>query len=111
MITLKDLEGNFNTIYVSVPSENMLFRISEGDGSNLLPEDKEEGLVDYVNYDSYIMDAWELEEYDGGMVMYEELVQEKFKCLAECIPDVLEQQGIDGNAPYIIVNDPTNFDE
>lgn len=77
-------------IYVSVPNENgYIIYISEGTGDNLLSEDIEEGYVDYINYEIYMLDNG-IEEDDGGMIMLRELFRYKYSCTADCIPDVLE---------------------
>lgn len=54
-------------------------RINEGNGSNLLPEDSEEGYVDYIMMDFMEFDGFGLFETDGAQVMLRELYQEKFK--------------------------------
>lgn len=77
-------------IYVSVPNENgYIIYISEGTGDNLLSEDIEEGYVDYINYEIYMLDNG-ICENDGGMIMLTELFRDEYSCTADCIPDVLE---------------------
>lgn len=82
--------GNFNDIYIYVPGANEIIRIAEGTGENLCTEDLLEGYVDYIMYERHELDA-DLPLYDGGQVMYTELVQEKYSCLADAISDVLEE--------------------
>lgn len=55
-----------------------LIYLYEGTGDNLLPEDKAEGYVDYINYDLYDLDpsTGKCEERDGGMVMLKEYVSD-----------------------------------
>lgn len=55
-----------------------LVYLYEGTGDNLLPEDKAEGYVDYLNYDLYDLDpeTGKCKERDGGMVMLKEYVSD-----------------------------------
>ena len=78
-------------VYGYVPEKNMLYKMQEGDGSQLLPQDYELGHDAYVDYETYIYhgdrdrlaasiilcdgeleeDEEELfEEYDGGLFCY-----------------------------------------
>lgn len=91
----------FDDILVYVPEKETFIIIAEGTGDNLLPEDMDEGYVDYINY--YTFDKTDIFEenafYDcGGMIMYKELIQEKFTDIRQVIPEVLfdifEQKGI-----------------
>ena len=66
-----------------------IIRIAEGDGSNLLPEDIEEGYVDYIYYEQYEIRA-DLPEVDGGQILLEEPLRNKYCCMTGCIPDVLD---------------------
>ena len=79
----------FGDVYIFVPSEKQIVRISEGTGDNLLPEDTAAGYVDYIMYDQYYLDEG-MQEVDGGQLMTYQLVQEKYKRLADSMPDVLE---------------------
>lgn len=79
----------FNDLYVYVPSVREIVRIAEGTGDNLLPEDTENGYVDYIYYEQYSLDA-DMPKTDGGQLMTYQLVRDKYKRLADCIPDVLD---------------------
>ena len=83
----------FSDIMLYIPKTETIIVISEGTGDNLLDEDIEAGYMDYLNYEvadvSEMLSNRSIPE-DGGMIMYEELIQEKFKDLKETIPDVLE---------------------
>lgn len=48
--------------------------ICEGTGDNLLPEDIDEGYIDYIYYEVYntLQDVYDRKEYDGGMVLLKE---------------------------------------
>lgn len=62
---------------------------SAGSGDNLLQEDIENGYVDYIYYDQYELGA-DVTEMDGGQILLEEMLKDKYRCMEECIPDVLE---------------------
>ena len=83
----------FSDIMLYIPKTETIITISEGTGDNLLDEDIADGYVDYLNYDigdvADILSERNLPD-DGGMIMYKELIQEKFSDLKETIPDVLE---------------------
>ncbi len=44
-------ERRYEDVFIYVPSVRQILRIAEGDGMNLLDEDKTEGYVDYIYYD------------------------------------------------------------
>lgn len=100
-------EGNFDDLLVFVPSRHNMIVISEGSGDNLLPEDKKEGWVDYINYTYYETDTFS--EEDGGMYMTSELVQEKYSCLAECVPEILDEIYDDSTIDYVVLSDLSGF--
>lgn len=75
--------------------ETEFIRITEGSGCNLLPEDIEEGYVDYINIDGLEYDGFDrLDEcYDaveGGMAMLEELYQDMFKTASDVIQYLID---------------------
>lgn len=92
----------FDSIYIYVPEAQQIIKISEGSGDNLLDEDIEAGYVDYIYYEQYVMDP-EMRETDGGMIMLTELFQEKFKCTADAIPDVLDMAYGQESLEYIVL--------
>ena len=77
---------------VYIPEMKIFLKAVEGDGSNLLPEDEEEGLVDYVYIETYVWDGDELIEDDGGMLMLTEYFCDKYTDDndKEMINDVME---------------------
>lgn len=79
----------YDDIFVFVPEMRQVIRIAEGDGSNLLPEDIEEGYVDYIYYEQYEIRTV-ISEVDGGQILLEEMFRDKYRCMADCIPDVLD---------------------
>lgn len=88
-IFLDNKPEGYNDLFVFVQEEKQIIRISEGTGDNLLPEDTEEGYVDYIYYEQYELNI-DIQSVDGGMILLKEMVRDKYKCLADSIPDVLE---------------------
>lgn len=84
----KKLEG-YDDLYVYVPEMRQIIRISEGTGDNLLPEDQDKGYVDYIYYEQYELGI-DMPEVDGGQILLEEMLRDKYPCMADCIPDVLD---------------------
>lgn len=84
----KKLEG-YDDLFLYVPEERQIIRIAEGNGDNLLEEDTDAGYVDYIYYDQYMLDV-DMPDVDGGMVLLKEMLRDRYGCLADCIPDVLD---------------------
>ena len=93
----------FDTIYIYVPGEQQIIRISDGSGDNLSEEDMAEGYVDYIYYEQYSREI-DFPEVDGGMIMLTELFQDKYKSTKECIPAVLDMAFGDENMEYIVLD-------
>lgn len=81
--------AGYDDLLVYVPEMKQIIRIAEGSGDNLLWEDMEEGYVDYIYYEQYNIEAG-MPEADGGKILLKESLREKYLCLADCIPDVLD---------------------
>lgn len=79
---------DFDDICVFVPEHNEILHISEGTGDNLSQEDINNGLIDYIYYDQYDIDT--LTEVDGGQLMTKEFIRDKYACLANILPEVLD---------------------
>lgn len=77
-------------------------RVNEGNGSNLFPEDLEEGYVDYIMMDFMEFDGLELVETDGAQVMLYELYQEKFKTEKDVVRHLINT-GFIPDAEYIFL--------
>ena len=92
----------FDSIYIYVPETKQIIKISEGTGDNLLDEDIEAGYVDYIYYDTYVLEGG-IRELDGGMVMLTEPFREKFKCTADAIPHVLDMVYGQETVEYIVL--------
>lgn len=69
-------------------------KINEGTGDNLLPEDEEEGYVDYIMVDGAEYNGYELvESYDsceGGQAMLTEMYQEMFDSAEDVIAYLID---------------------
>lgn len=115
--------NEYDEIFIYVPEEERIFRIAEGTGDNLLPEDEDEGYVDYTYYDSWkvkeskkkdeivgklmrgILPVSEysklLSEDDGGQCMLCTMFRDIYTCTKDSIPTVLDMALIDEDAYYI----------
>lgn len=93
----------FDEIYIYVPAEQQIIKISEGSGDNLSEEDMEDGYVDYIYYEQYSREC-SFPEVDGGMIMLTELFQEKYDSTIECVPDVLDMAFGDACMNYILLD-------
>ena len=92
----------YRDLFIFVPETGQIIRIAEGDGSNLSAEDIENGYVDYIYYDQYEL-VEDITEADGGQILLTEPLRDKFCCMAECIPDVLDM-AYGCSAGFIILN-------
>lgn len=81
--------GKYDDIFVFVPGTKEIVRIAMGCGDNLSKEDIENGYVDYIYFDQHELSNG-LPEIDGGMVLLKEILTDKYQCIVDCIPDVLE---------------------
>lgn len=80
----------FDPIWVLVPSQAAIIFIQEGSGCNLDENDEKEGYVDYVDYEAFEFSYGSVDPSDGGMVMAKEMIRDKYGCLTDAIPDVLD---------------------
>lgn len=81
---------DFDPIWFAIPSKNEIIFLQPGSGDNLTREDREDGYVDYLDFTSFTLDHAEVNECDGGMLLLEEYVSDKYTCLADTIPDILD---------------------
>ncbi len=70
------------TEFTVVMPDSSIYRISEGEGVNLLVEDREAGYVDYIYYDQLDKDG---NEIDGGLLLLKKLYQDMFKCAKDVV--------------------------
>lgn len=93
----------FEPVYIYVPGEQQIIRITEGSGDNLTDEDTDAGFVDYIYYEQYSRE-FAFPEVDGGMIMLTELFVDKYKETKECIPAVLDMAYGDTSIEYILLD-------
>lgn len=97
-----DAPEGYDDVFIYVSTTRQIIRIAEGTGDNLLPEDRKEGYVDYIMYDIHILDT-DIPSVDGGQLMTTQHVQEKYKKLADSIPDVLDMEYGDPLTDFIFL--------
>lgn len=99
----------FDDLWIYVEDFGLIF-MQEGDGTQLLWEDREDGYIDYVDFqsyegtpddDKYEAEDGELSDIDGGIHMYKEYIEDKFEKLADVIPDVFWELDIPADTPYV----------
>lgn len=69
-------------------------RISEGTGDNLLPEDRKNGYIDYINYEFLEYDSGELIESGGGMILLKEYYQDMFDSVNNLVKFLIHEEEI-----------------
>lgn len=77
-----------DTLYFTNTDKNKLIKVSEGTGDNLLPEDEEEGYVDYWHCDVYTNDG----QIGGGIFYLTELIAEKNLSIKDTIKFLTENE-------------------
>lgn len=92
----------FDDLVVFVPVKKELISLCEGVGGNLFADDVAEGYVDYINYTRRDIQEG-LEEIDGGMMLFKELIRNKYSCLADIIPELLEYIFEEKDLDYAII--------
>lgn len=80
--------NGYDDVFVFVPEMKQIIRIAEGSGDNLLLEDEEAEYVDYIYYEQHELSNG-MPEVDGGQILLEEMLRDKYSCMADCIEDVL----------------------
>lgn len=97
-------KAGYEDVFIYVPVVNQILRVSEGNGSNLLPEDEAQGYVDYIYYDQYELDS-EMTNCDGGQVLLTEMFRNKFKNTLEAVPAVLDMAYGNKDLEYIALEE------
>ena len=92
----------FDDVYIYVPGEQQIIKISEGSGDNLSEEDMDEGYVDYIYYEQYSREPG-FPDVDGGMVMLTEMLQDTYESTEKCIPAVLDMAFGDPTMEYVVL--------
>ena len=100
-------ENRYEDLYIFISAMKQIIRIAEGTGDNLLPEDIEEGYVDYIYYEQYEL-SQDFPEVDGGQVLLEEMFRDKFSCTEEAVEDVLTMAYGNYKIDYMILKGKEN---
>lgn len=100
-------ENRYDDLYIFIPVMKQIVRIAEGTGDNLLPEDIEEGYVDYIYYEQYEL-SQDFPEIDGGQVLLEEMFRDKFSCTEEAVGDVLSMAYGTYEIDYVVLEGKEN---
>lgn len=100
-------KSRYADLYIFIPAMKQIIRIAEGTGDNLLPEDIEEGYVDYIYYEQYEL-SQDFPEVDGGQVLLEEMFRDKFSCTEEALEDVLSMAYGNYKIDYMILKGKEN---
>ena len=94
--------GFYENVFIYVPSEKQILRISEGDGNNLSDEDAMHGYVDYIYYEQYDRNE-EMTNCNSGQIMLKEMFRDRYKSTFKAIPDVLDMAYGDRNLKYTVL--------
>ena len=88
---LKKYRKNAEGILLYVSSEEEFLSLEFGTGDNLLPEDRDEGYVGYIEIYGYLFDGFEfVESGNGGEYMFDEKDSKKYGLeICNTIYDVL----------------------
>ena len=81
----------YDDLFIYVPEMRHIIRISEGGRSCLTPENTDDGYADCICYDQYRLDAG-MPETDWGRMLLKETLNDRYRCMADCIPDVLDME-------------------
>lgn len=92
----------YGDLLIYVPAERQVIRIAEGSGDNLHREDIEDGYVDYIYYEQHEAGAG-MPVVDGGQVMLEKPLRDRYQCMAGCIPDVLDLAYGNSRLDYMVL--------
>ena len=83
---------------IYLPESKMIAEIYEGTGDNLLKEDIEEGYVDYAIIEAYKFENGEYVDTEGGQLMSEQYLDEKYgtpdALIKDCLELVFDNSGI-----------------
>jgi len=75
-------------ITLFIPEKREILQIQEGSGCKMDSEDRKAGMIDYIDYTQYSLDD-SMMEVDGGQIMHDFYIREKYKSLIQVIPEVL----------------------
>ncbi len=99
-------------LVIYIPAYDDIICIDEGTGDNLLKEDVEEGIVDYLQY--YVYDAEDIgtiDSEDGGMLTSKEYIRDKYKSMRDAVPEVLRMVYDNDQLTWVVISGGTDFEE
>lgn len=83
-------ESKQNGILLWIPEEKQIFAVSVGTGDNLLPEDIKAGYDSYLYIHTFTFDDPDMEEEDGGDMMYKTEEETYDEDICTAVYDALE---------------------
>lgn len=75
-------------------TDDLYVQWQQGTGDNLLPEDEDDGFVDYLWYTAYRSDHGLLAEWDSGQVLLGDYYGVRYEHDLDALPTVLANLGI-----------------
>lgn len=84
----KEYEG-YDDLFIFVPETKQIIHIAEGTGDNLLQEYINEGFVDYIIYEQYVLKS-DIPKINREKILLKKSFREIYECTSDCIQDVLE---------------------
>lgn len=102
-----------NDLVIYIPAYDDVIRIDEGTGFNALDEDREAGIVDYMQY--YVYDAedvaTDMKDNDGGMLTSKEYIRDKYKSMRDAVPEVLKMVYGTDQLTWVVISGGADFEE
>jgi len=81
-------QNNIDGLFFYNPDDKTFMTVYEGTGDNLLPEDEEEGYVDYWMVDVFSEEG----DIDGAQIMCETLIRKNNQTIGEIVDMVEESE-------------------
>lgn len=85
---MEDMIKELPVVTIFIPEKREIIQIQEGSGCKMDSKDRKEGMIDYIDYTQYSLDD-AMMEVDGGQIMHDFYIREKYKTLIDLIPEVL----------------------
>ncbi len=115
------MEQKYNGQDIFLKYAGFICKIAEGTGDNLLPEDEEEGYVDYFNIEVYKEEYLECPNViGGGFMMRKTLITDEFygRDISEVVKEIVKCNGKEdyfdlylGDSGYEIVEETEFYEE
>ena len=85
---MEDIIKELPVVTIFIPEKREIIQIQEGSGCKMDSKDRKEGMIDYIDYTQYSLDD-AMMEVDGGQIMHDSYIREKYKTLIDVVPEVL----------------------